>query len=148
MIFEETKENSIKIINELFLEKLRINFPQNLYETFKDDMLKITIIELTPIFNDIIEKNESSLKAAHEKIQELEITEDEKQVKFNEELNSVFNIYGKLKMTQKVYVITKASKNFINFSNGVFSKKFKKKEKEIKLFKEIIAKYNLKKVWK
>jgi hypothetical protein len=144
MTYNKTKETALDTINELFLIELQKNFPMEMFNKYKETLLKMVNKELTPICLDIMKKNEVKLEKKYKQIQELqEKTEEEKQVLFNEELNSLFNFFGKVKMMQKAIVVQKNGINYIKFSEGQFSTKLKKKQKEEKIFNNLKKEYKL-----
>lgn len=144
MTFEETKNTSIDTINNIFLEEMRNNFPSNLFQKYQNELLKMVNKEITPICLNIMEKNKEKLEVKfNEIIQKENISDEEKQIKFNEELNSMFNLLGKAKMTQKAFVVQKNGINMIKYNEGQFSKKKNKREKEEKEFIKLKNVYDL-----
>jgi len=143
MDYKEASTKAIETINELFLLEMKKNFPSELFETYKEILMKMVNKELTPICTDIMKKNEAKLKDKLEEINKLELNKEEKQIKFNEELNSLFNFLGKAKMMQKALIVQKNGINFIKFNEGQFSEKIKKRQKEIKIFEKLKKQYEI-----
>lgn len=143
MNYQETTNKSLETINNLFLIELQKNFPSELFQKYKEVLLKMVNKELSPICREIMEKNKTKLELKWRLIQKEEINEEEKQIKFNEELNSLFNFFGKIKMTQKAFLIQKNGINYIKFNEGQFSNKKKKQDKEMKIFEKLKKEYSI-----
>ena len=141
MNFDSMKSRAITTIELMFLEKLREHFPNHFFESYKENLLIMVKKEIIPVCTKIIDKNEKTLRIKLNSIIHKNIDKEEKQIEFNSEINSLFNIFGKISLLQKTYLVQKDGINYIKFKEEQFSKNLKKQKKEKMILSKLENKY-------
>lgn len=145
LTFEEVKENAGQEINRLIWENLSSQL-KNLtnLSKYEKNLYKIINYHIEPVFENIIEKNEKSLKEYLEKVNNEEISKEDKQYKMNEKINSLLSMWKKTILTVKMTLVSQEGGKYLkSFLTDTTKVDYKKREKILKNRIEFVKKYKL-----
>lgn len=143
LTFEEVKKNASNEIRDLIWNELSIKLRDltNL-KRYEKNLYKIIDFHIGPVFNEIIENNQSDLEKKLEDINKEEIDIEEKQYKMNEEINSLLTMWKKTVLTTKMATVSKEGGRYLkSVITDTTKLNYKKRDKILKTREEFKRKY-------
>ena len=117
--YETVKENALSEINEITTSKIKselVKFKIKDADTLETVIKKVLSIQITPIFEDVINKNKSKII---EKIKEYEdISDEDIQYNVNEFINSSLSLWKKTVLNTKILLSIKEVVSYIKLSDN------------------------------